>query len=110
MLSSKCFKMVGFTSAQLDLNVRVTNRGEVKLIINLFEILGFYCGMIICGRCTGQNKDGPTDYGVHGTPSNKVFRIFLALGTIAFSFGDAMLPEIQVQKMRISMIKDLSYL
>jgi amino acid permease len=43
----------------------------------------------------GQNKDGPTDYGVHGTPSNKVFRIFLALGTIAFSFGDAMLPEIQ---------------
>ncbi|CAM6049777.1 unnamed protein product [Sphagnum compactum] len=43
----------------------------------------------------GQNKDGPTDYGVHGTPSNKVFGIFLALGTIAFSFGDAMLPEIQ---------------
>lgn len=31
-----------------------------------------------------------------GKPTDKMFGIFAALGTVAFSFGDAMLPEIQV--------------
>eukprot|EP00249_Psilotum_nudum_P019310 c27188_g1_i8 orf=703-1689(+) len=35
------------------------------------------------------------DYKLHGTKDHKLFGIFSALGTIAFSFGDAMLPEIQ---------------
>lgn len=34
-------------------------------------------------------------YGLQGTTATKIFRGFNALGTIAFSFGDAMLPEIQ---------------
>ncbi|XP_047977809.1 GABA transporter 1-like isoform X2 [Salvia hispanica] len=34
-------------------------------------------------------------YGLDGSSSKKVFRRFNALGAIAFSFGDAMLPEIQ---------------
>ncbi|KAJ3673890.1 hypothetical protein LUZ60_005882 [Juncus effusus] len=35
------------------------------------------------------------DYNLQGTIDTKVFKAFSALGTIAFSFGDAMLPEIQ---------------
>ncbi|KAE8787414.1 Transmembrane amino acid transporter protein [Hordeum vulgare] len=35
-------------------------------------------------------------YSLQGSNATKVFRGFNALGTIAFSFGDAMLPEIQV--------------
>ena len=31
-----------------------------------------------------------------GTPAYKIFGIFYSLGTIAFSFGDTILPEIQV--------------
>ncbi|KAF7035281.1 hypothetical protein CFC21_046193 [Triticum aestivum] len=34
-------------------------------------------------------------YSLQGSTATKVFRGFNALGTIAFSFGDAMLPEIQ---------------
>lgn len=34
-------------------------------------------------------------YSLQGSSSDKVFRLFNALGAIAFSFGDAMLPEIQ---------------
>ncbi|KAL3828016.1 hypothetical protein ACJIZ3_016818 [Penstemon smallii] len=34
-------------------------------------------------------------YGLQGSSSAKVFSAFNALGVIAFSFGDAMLPEIQ---------------
>ncbi|RCV43016.1 hypothetical protein SETIT_9G262100v2 [Setaria italica] len=34
-------------------------------------------------------------YSLQGTTATKIFRAFNALGTIAFSFGDAMLPEIQ---------------
>ncbi len=36
------------------------------------------------------------DYSLQGSAASKIFRAFNALGTIAFSFGDAMLPEIQV--------------
>ncbi|KAA8543325.1 hypothetical protein F0562_021180 [Nyssa sinensis] len=34
-------------------------------------------------------------YSLQGSSSSKIFRAFNALGAIAFSFGDAMLPEIQ---------------
>ncbi|KAH6765374.1 hypothetical protein C2S52_000200 [Perilla frutescens var. hirtella] len=34
-------------------------------------------------------------YSLQGSSSDKVFKVFNALGAIAFSFGDAMLPEIQ---------------
>ncbi|KAG2549116.1 hypothetical protein PVAP13_9KG170900 [Panicum virgatum] len=34
-------------------------------------------------------------YSLQGNTATKIFRAFNALGTIAFSFGDAMLPEIQ---------------
>ncbi|CAD6205135.1 unnamed protein product [Miscanthus lutarioriparius] len=34
-------------------------------------------------------------YSLQGSTATKIFRAFNALGTIAFSFGDAMLPEIQ---------------
>ncbi|KAL6883626.1 hypothetical protein ACP4OV_011040 [Aristida adscensionis] len=35
-------------------------------------------------------------YSLQGSTATKIFRAFNAMGTIAFSFGDAMLPEIQV--------------
>lgn len=35
-------------------------------------------------------------YSLQGSSSPKVFKDFNGLGAIAFSFGDAMLPEIQV--------------
>ncbi|KAK9813661.1 hypothetical protein WJX73_002176 [Symbiochloris irregularis] len=39
--------------------------------------------------------DPPKDYGIHGTDSSKIFNAFFAMGSIAFSFGDTILPEIQ---------------
>lgn len=36
------------------------------------------------------------NYSLQGSSSSGAFRAFNALGAIAFSFGDAMLPEIQV--------------
>lgn len=35
-------------------------------------------------------------YSVQGSSAGKTFGAFNALGAIAFSFGDAILPEIQV--------------
>lgn len=49
--------------------------------------------------CAVRNGDADgSSYDIVGSPSDKTFGIFAALGTIAFSFGDAMLPEIQVMK------------
>ncbi|TVU31049.1 hypothetical protein EJB05_22714, partial [Eragrostis curvula] len=44
------------------------------------------------GYLTGRKE---VDYSLQGNTATKIFRSFNALGTIAFSFGDAMLPEIQ---------------
>lgn len=45
----------------------------------------------------GENMDRKSvSYSVQGSSSLKRFKAFNALGAIAFSFGDAMLPEIQV--------------
>lgn len=44
----------------------------------------------------GKNIDRKSvSYSLQGSSSMKMFKAFNALGTIAFSFGDAMLPEIQ---------------
>lgn len=46
---------------------------------------------------TGKEMNRETvSYSLHGSSSEKIFKAFNALGTIAFSFGDAILPEIQV--------------
>lgn len=37
----------------------------------------------------------PVDFTVPGTPINIFFGVCSALGTIAFAFGDTLLPEIQ---------------
>ena len=48
--------------------------------------------------CTSGHRIDRTEvnYSLQGTTATKIFGGFNALGTIAFSFGDAMLPEIQV--------------
>ncbi|XP_076883499.1 GABA transporter 1-like [Bidens hawaiensis] len=44
----------------------------------------------------GKNIDRRNiSYSLHGSSSSKMFKAFNGLGVIAFSFGDAMLPEIQ---------------
>ncbi|XP_076946660.1 GABA transporter 1-like [Bidens hawaiensis] len=44
----------------------------------------------------GKNIDRRNiSYSLHGSSSTKMFKAFNGLGVIAFSFGDAMLPEIQ---------------
>ncbi|KAF0933365.1 hypothetical protein E2562_017987 [Oryza meyeriana var. granulata] len=51
------------------------------------------------------------DHSLQGSTASKIFRAFNALGTIAFSFGDAMLPEIQSsvrEPVRMNMYKGVS--
>ncbi|KAL5232248.1 hypothetical protein ABZP36_031024 [Zizania latifolia] len=51
------------------------------------------------------------DYSLQGSTASKIFRAFNALGTIAFSFGDAMLPEIQStvrEPVRMNMYRGVS--
>lgn len=47
------------------------------------------------------------NYRLEGTSSFKIFKSFNALGTVAFSFGDAMLPEIQVVHLCFSAVSFL---
>ncbi|CAN6305207.1 unnamed protein product [Urochloa humidicola] len=50
-------------------------------------------------------------YSLQGNTATKIFRAFNALGTIAFSFGDAMLPEIQStvrEPVRVNMYKGVT--
>lgn len=47
---------------------------------------------------TGKKIDrGTVSHSLQGSSSSKMFKAFNGLGIIAFSFGDAMLPEIQVK-------------
>lgn len=50
----------------------------------------------ICFHVGKKIDRSSVNYRLQGSIATKVFKAFNALGTIAFSFGDAMLPEIQV--------------
>lgn len=52
-----------------------------------------FCFDIVSGKKIDRRS---ISYGLQGSSASKLFKAFNALGTIAFSFGDAMLPEIQV--------------
>lgn len=57
-----------------------------------------YSSWLIVPCFSGKNIDrSSVSYSLQGSSSFKMFKAFNALGTIAFSFGDAMLPEIQVK-------------
>ncbi|KAH9327074.1 hypothetical protein KI387_007252, partial [Taxus chinensis] len=61
-----------------------------------FSTMGFAATAIGVALHDGMRINrNSVDYQLHGTSSTKIFKGFNALGTIAFSFGDAMLPEIQ---------------
>ncbi|XP_024165628.2 GABA transporter 1 isoform X2 [Rosa chinensis] len=61
-----------------------------------FSTIGFAATTIGVTIYNGKKIDRKSiSYGLDGSSSSKVFRAFNALGAIAFSFGDAMLPEIQ---------------
>ncbi|KAG5246293.1 GABA transporter [Salix suchowensis] len=61
-----------------------------------FSTIGFAGTAIGVTLYNGENMDRKSvSYSVQGSSSFKRFKAFNALGVIAFSFGDAMLPEIQ---------------
>ncbi|KAJ6931246.1 GABA transporter 1-like isoform X1 [Populus alba x Populus x berolinensis] len=61
-----------------------------------FSTIGFAGTTIGVTLYNGENMDRKSvSYSVQGSSSLKRFKAFNALGAIAFSFGDAMLPEIQ---------------
>ncbi|KAG0622548.1 hypothetical protein M758_3G105800 [Ceratodon purpureus] len=58
--------------------------------------IGFSVSVVaLCSHALRNGDAGHADYNIVGSPSGKMFGVFSALGTVAFSFGDAMLPEIQ---------------
>lgn len=58
--------------------------------------IGFSVSVVaLCAHALRNGDADGSSYDIVGSPSDKTFGIFAALGTIAFSFGDAMLPEIQ---------------
>ena len=53
---------------------------------------------MVLGISAGHQQDRSSiSYEVPGDMNTRVFGVFLALGAIAFAFGDTVLPEIQVQ-------------
>uniref|UniRef100_A0A2N9I943 Amino acid transporter transmembrane domain-containing protein n=1 Tax=Fagus sylvatica TaxID=28930 RepID=A0A2N9I943_FAGSY len=61
-----------------------------------FSTIGFAATTIGVTIYDGKKTDrNSVSYSLQGSPSLKTLRAFNALGVIAFSFGDAMLPEIQ---------------
>ncbi|MED6120401.1 hypothetical protein PIB30_020593 [Stylosanthes scabra] len=61
-----------------------------------FSTIGFAGTTIGVTIYNGKKIDRKSiRYSLQGSASSKTFKAFNALGTIAFSFGDAMLPEIQ---------------
>ncbi|KAL6214613.1 hypothetical protein ACLB2K_014045 [Fragaria x ananassa] len=61
-----------------------------------FSTIGFAATTIGVIIYNGKKIDrNSISYSLDGSSSSKIFRAFNALGAIAFSFGDAMLPEIQ---------------
>lgn len=61
-----------------------------------FSTIGFAGTTIGVTIYNGKKIDrGTVNYSLHGSFSAKMFKAFNGLGIIAFSFGDAMLPEIQ---------------
>ncbi|KAK9280784.1 hypothetical protein L1049_003673 [Liquidambar formosana] len=61
-----------------------------------FSTIGFAGTTIGVTIYNGKKIDRESvSYSLQGSSSSKAFKAFNALGTIAFSFGDAMLPEIQ---------------
>lgn len=55
----------------------------------------FQLDICVCFAGKEMGRDA-VSYSVQGSTAGKTFGAFNALGAIAFSFGDAMLPEIQV--------------
>ncbi|XP_027366831.1 GABA transporter 1-like isoform X4 [Abrus precatorius] len=62
-----------------------------------FSTIGFAGTTIGVIFYNGKKIDRTSiSYSLQGSSASKAFKAFNALGTIAFSFGDAMLPEIQI--------------
>lgn len=60
--------------------------------------MGFAITATVLSVYAGYNRapgSDPVSYTVLGDPTAKAFGIFAALGTVAFAFGDTILPEIQ---------------
>ncbi|KAK3153704.1 hypothetical protein QOZ80_2BG0180040 [Eleusine coracana subsp. coracana] len=77
--------------------------------VSTIGFAGASIGLTIYDGYYNERKE--VDYSLRGSTAMKIFRAFNALGTIAFSFGDAMLPEIQStvrEPVRANMYKGVS--
>ncbi|KAK3157565.1 hypothetical protein QOZ80_2AG0124420 [Eleusine coracana subsp. coracana] len=77
--------------------------------VSTIGFAGASIGLTIYDGYCNEKKE--VDYSLQGSTAMKIFRAFNALGTIAFSFGDAMLPEIQStvrEPVRANMYKGVS--
>lgn len=75
------------------LSIFILLRELIELVSPIKLFFPFH--VLVIGRKIDRKS---VSYSLHGSSSAKTFRAFNALGAIAFSFGDAMLPEIQVSK------------
>ncbi|PRW20662.1 GABA transporter 1-like [Chlorella sorokiniana] len=87
--------------------------GCIQLVLCQFpsihdlRVLNLACTICTCGfaatatalsiysGCNRPAGDPPVSYDVVGSTSGIVFGVFSSLGTVAFAFGDTVLPEIQ---------------
>lgn len=98
------FSTIGFAAT----TIGVTIYNGIHKLLHINTILYSLCQIaslkfIQLDFITGKKIDRKSiSYSLDGSSSSKIFRAFNALGAIAFSFGDAMLPEIQVMHTDIS--------
>lgn len=85
---------IGFASTAIGVTIY---SGSLE---SYYSLIAFHAPLsiwVVARMIAGKRADRSLiTYSLQGSSSDKVFRLFNALGAIAFSFGDAMLPEIQV--------------
>lgn len=91
---------IGFASTAIGVTIYSGSLESCNSLIAFHAPLSIW---LVARMIVGKRADRSLiTYSLQGSSSDKVFRLFNALGAIAFSFGDAMLPEIQVSSPALS--------
>lgn len=110
-ISAKSIYLLYKPDGNITLQEFIIMFGALQLILSQLPTIHSLRGVnVLCTICTlgftitcvamsikdGTEADRSTvDYSLAGTPAAKVFNAMAALGIIAFTFGDTLLPEIQ---------------